>query len=319
MTLWNLFQNNVVGDFMKKNNPEILYHYCSLETFLNIIKNRTIWLSDVTKSNDKQELRHLKSMAKLQLLTAQNEYLKRYSETPGFTYDFKAMESLNNLAERISLMEIFSTWVFCLSEEPDLLSQWRGYADNAAGICIGFDFEYLNKISTLQPNPDVMFQLKRIKYEKTDTSNFYAKQIDIENTPMDFDAFKDKCKTALYSSFSQAPFYKNSSFSEEKEWRISLTHLPSEIKELKKNLIIPQELQEYMKFGECGYIAKQNKLVSHVELNISDIKNAIKEIIIGPKCEATDDDILYFLISQNILENEDDKSIDIYHSSSSYR
>lgn len=34
----------------------LLYHYCSLDTFLSIVQNRTIRLSDITKSNDAKEL-----------------------------------------------------------------------------------------------------------------------------------------------------------------------------------------------------------------------------------------------------------------------
>lgn len=31
---------------------DIIYHYCSLETFVQIIKNKTIRLSDLNKTND---------------------------------------------------------------------------------------------------------------------------------------------------------------------------------------------------------------------------------------------------------------------------
>lgn len=34
---------------------EVVYHYCSVDTFFNIIKNSSIWLSDIAKSNDYQE------------------------------------------------------------------------------------------------------------------------------------------------------------------------------------------------------------------------------------------------------------------------
>lgn len=37
--------------------PEMLYHYCSLSTFLKIIESKQIWLSDIRKSNDSKELR----------------------------------------------------------------------------------------------------------------------------------------------------------------------------------------------------------------------------------------------------------------------
>ena len=43
-------------DVLGRNPPDILYHYCSLDTFIHIIQDRTLWFSDVTKSNDSREL-----------------------------------------------------------------------------------------------------------------------------------------------------------------------------------------------------------------------------------------------------------------------
>jgi hypothetical protein len=37
---------------MSGTEIDTVYHYCSLETFLNIINNKTIRLSDINKSND---------------------------------------------------------------------------------------------------------------------------------------------------------------------------------------------------------------------------------------------------------------------------
>lgn len=45
---------------MANMTPRILYHYCSLETFQNIVENKSIWLSDVQKSNDSKELEWIK-------------------------------------------------------------------------------------------------------------------------------------------------------------------------------------------------------------------------------------------------------------------
>lgn len=39
---------------MSQNN-EIVYHYCSLDSFKSIIENNCLWLCDVQKSNDSDE------------------------------------------------------------------------------------------------------------------------------------------------------------------------------------------------------------------------------------------------------------------------
>jgi hypothetical protein len=41
------------------------------------------------------------------------------------------------------LEEVIDGLGFCLSEDGDLLSQWRGYAADASGVSIGFSKEYL--------------------------------------------------------------------------------------------------------------------------------------------------------------------------------
>ncbi len=203
----------------------MLYHYCSLDTFLKIIASGKIWLFDVRKSNDRQGLHHLKIECAIQLLTAQNEYLKRYSKESGFTYDFRAMDEINALAKKIVNADLLITWVFCLSEECDLLSQWRGYADNGAGICIGFDYDYLNQINLLAfSDKKKMFCLRPVEYGRESAMEYFASQIDMDVIQMDFDAFKQKCHTALFSTFYEAPFYKNHFFSEEKERRIVLIY-----------------------------------------------------------------------------------------------
>jgi len=53
---------------------------------------------------------------------------------------------------------------FCLSENGDLLSQWRGYAGNATGVAIGFSAEYLNFLSEASRAGDKRgFTLKKVE------------------------------------------------------------------------------------------------------------------------------------------------------------
>ena len=39
--------------------PKTVYHYCSLETFFAIFSNSTIRLSNISKSNDSEEITYL--------------------------------------------------------------------------------------------------------------------------------------------------------------------------------------------------------------------------------------------------------------------
>lgn len=73
-----------------KKNEKILYHYCSVETFFNIIKNSCLWLSDIEKSNDYQECIQMY----FDLLAEKTRYLE---ESPkGVSEMCKVMEDLRN-------------------------------------------------------------------------------------------------------------------------------------------------------------------------------------------------------------------------------
>ena len=75
----------------------------------------------------------------------------------------------------------------------------------------------------------------------------------------------------------------------------------------------------YFKFGSSGYIVRDNQLVSHVELIFSQIKKAVKKIIIGPKCKMTTLEMSCFLISERWLKDLEDDSVGVFRLSSSYR
>lgn len=49
-------------------------------------------------------------------------------------------EEIEEIRRALLIIEdMFDGLGFCLSEKPDLLSQWRGYADDGQGLSIGFN------------------------------------------------------------------------------------------------------------------------------------------------------------------------------------
>ena len=121
------------------------YYYCSLSTFLNIIKNTQVYLSDPLKMNDTLEIKwYLEKLNnEARALNRQEfdlpdsifEKMKSRSHLD-FTFE-EFMEKLDSRGQR-------SIYISCFSKNPDLLSQWRAYAEDGTGVSIGFD---LNKLS----------------------------------------------------------------------------------------------------------------------------------------------------------------------------
>ena len=132
---------------------ELVYHYCSGSTFQNIIQKKTLRFSDITKSNDSAEMRWITT----HLEHVFREYFKMANERDAFKeackkidfekYYHKFLEEYFTKA-LCGKEKFFWFYASCLSHEGDLLSQWRGYADDGRGFSIGFDQAAFTKLST---------------------------------------------------------------------------------------------------------------------------------------------------------------------------
>ena len=101
-----------------------LFHYCSSSNFLKIVEQHAVYLSSLSLSND----------------TLEGKLVARAFETLG-QRDKLAQATVERLRESLEMFEeILDGLGFCLSEDGDLLSQWRGYAGdrrNRRALCGG--------------------------------------------------------------------------------------------------------------------------------------------------------------------------------------
>lgn len=284
---------------MENKKEEIIYHYCGGEAFFNIIKNSTLWLSDVLKSNDSQECIWLRDLVKKEIedyLAKTNlDYLKSWNT--GYRMN-------SNIEEN---MTIYAT---CFSESVDLLSQWRGYAQDGSGIAIGFSKKHLQAVNGLAPY-NVMFN-KVVYQNQTKFINRIVKE-NIKNMKTKGIGHAGLELNQNYRlEFAQ---YKNPNFKEEKEWRMVLKSKPGAQK-IKRDF-------GGIEFLETKYRYTDGKIISYSEMDFSKIKKEIvKEIWIGPKSKISSIDIRNMLSVYGYYGdtpyNEDDP-IPIIKSKSSYR
>lgn len=103
--------------------PDVVYHYCSVDTFFQIITNHTLRLSDIEKSNDFME----KKWAIRQCL----EHIKNNLTNPAYPCSKQPELAAALLAGMEQQFQRYNTMILaaCFSSERDLLSQWRGYGD----------------------------------------------------------------------------------------------------------------------------------------------------------------------------------------------
>ena len=125
----------------------LVYHYCSLESLNSILKHRALRLTNILKSNDSMEISWI-------CRYFQQVFQQAYEQASEEVHQKISKERMDNLI-RFYTDEFFNEnyssyryYVTCFSKKPDLLSQWRGYADDGRGVAIGYDLDVLKTIAS---------------------------------------------------------------------------------------------------------------------------------------------------------------------------
>jgi hypothetical protein len=262
---------------------ELIYHYCNIESFYEIIKSRVLRLSNAFKMNDYYEgkwiLNIFDNLFKELKISINMNVVKSYYKT---------------------WIELYRPHIACFSKEEDLLSLWLGYANDANGLSIGFDRNYFeaiaecnNAVTNKNEKPDVI-TIQDVTYEEKDQKQKLKEVIDSEEFKEMIIANKDLNLGDIFVAMELLKLgviFKNEGFYQEHEVRIIKTF---------EGLASAIEYFGYMPdtMNPFQYKASNNDLKSFIELPLNseniDIP-AIKKVIIGPKCRVNEQDIKEFV------------------------
>lgn len=293
-----------VYDRIYKSNPaDTLYHYCSTPTLLSIIENNTLRFSDVNMMNDAREWQYAYELFEL----AAGSLLEFAAETPaleGLDVDF-----LNNIDAYVSGKQLRSHPIItCFSKEPDVLSQWRAYADNGSGWAIGFDAQALKSMPVTLL--DVLYEPEE---QLVEVRNFMAamyliwREVGGEFKPA---VGKD---AALLSSLLLA--YKHPSFREEQEVR-ALHELRVDLQEDGAMLVDEggTASDAEVKGQPIRFRAAGGSIVAYVDIPLERVDDrSIRDLWFGPRNENTLGNVLYPLTQFG------HRAVRLSRSTSSYR
>lgn len=311
---------------MAARRPSTLYHYCSLQTFQKIMENKSIWLSDVSKSNDSKELAWIKSECQHYLMKSWIEYLEAKKANNSFlSVSTKDFEEFNKALELIKENDASKCWVFCLSEKKDDLGQWRGYADDGQGVAIGFQsdlFKLIEKIAYIADKDEELY-FRKVKYSQKDIKAFlydYAGLREINEDLSSEEVLEIYKKVAVLTIWN-APFFKNEKFKDEKEWRVAYSTNMLDMLNGKKPGISNEKnhLSNAVSLEKYGYIIKNGDLVSHLEMELPILNNVISSITLGPKCKVNPLELKLYLTSIGMYKDNKGKPIKVLQSQASYR
>lgn len=213
------------------NEPSILYHYTSLETLFAIInginnedENNVFFTLRATHAsflNDETEGRLL----------------------PNVLHDIGVEDSTLFIFQGIEGYPFACS----LSELGDDLNMWRCYAKDGMGVAIGLNYYHLKE--------QLEDQLNRIEYV---THEELKERLISEGV---IQKLNNEDKSPLLRLLNKALNFKHSSFSAEKEWRISDLSL------------------------EHGFRTSNGLIIPYIEFKIP--TSVIETITLGPKCEFT--------------------------------
>lgn len=319
---------------MKKKNQEdmLLYHYCSNEVMISILKKKQLWMTDISHSNDYNEL----------LLFLPDVYYAiedQYNKSP---FDMLYKGKRGNQALNLLLRNVddyinkslqkgdITSFVVCFSEKGDLLSQWRGYANDAYGFSIGFSKNELANYSK-KDCFNGMLSFHKVKYINKDYANIiikkhsneilqYIKNIRIEVKKIfrlrDLNEEQTEFMMAILLYGKLATFmidslrYKWDSYQEENEWRLyfnSITKdeesLFGEESKLPEWSFFDKDLLNFR--GKMDFYSKEDCILPYYPINLSELSaKPIKQVLVGPKNRSYSQDIkLLFAKAQFQIPN----------------
>lgn len=232
-------------------------HYTSQPGLIGIIRSELIWATNIKFLNDEHEFQDALNLIE--------EIITKARITPDH-HDYEVYKTfIDRINKKLKTLDNFTTesiFTFSLSQETDLLSQWRGYCAQNNGYCIVFDLDKLfEKIQTAFES----VHLVQCVYERENKekklrellNKYWAKYLPLKD---------DKKKRTTIESFADeamllASHFKHPSFSEEKEKRIVV-------------------FSENVPDGDHKFREGRFSIIPYIELPAP--RGLIKKIVIGP-------------------------------------
>jgi hypothetical protein len=193
--------------------PQKLYHYTSSDGLKGMVEWNRIRMGDTAFLNDGSELTYG--------LEIFNHCVADFSKRRS-VYDKDILQQVVDQVHRD--YSGHRGIVFCLSEENNLLNQWRDYGKDVTSYSLEFDTAGLtdnnwNFIGTLVRM--IYSQKKQIRMMKTLISRMHREFVSLKKMPGYIDKHADELKMRASAELSWLLYrFKNPAFEAEREWRV---------------------------------------------------------------------------------------------------
>lgn len=271
-------------------NSNIFYYYCNEEVFNSIIKGHKLWLTSIWDLNDPSEVHWT---FKKVWTKVQDELSKNLSDNQ------KQLISLINNEIENKIYQSYIYYIICFSRHPDLLSQWRGYADDGRGFSVGIN---LDEITSNIDIPWFSTDIKRsIGFSGViyNFDNQYKILLKIMKEILAMDYTEAPLMVALMNLSRFATIFKNPYYFEEKEVRLMCVGQTSDGSSMRlDNSWILDGI-----FEHTNSVCK----TTHIELDLMkcNLGGCIESVVLGPKNKYTTEEIYENLHSNGFSVSRD--------------
>ncbi|MCR4735862.1 MAG: DUF2971 domain-containing protein [Treponema sp.] len=265
-----------------KSLDKWLYHYTDFNAMRGIISNGEIWLWNLRRMNDSQEMQYFIKELKIavkKLLSAE---------------EANCMDCL--FEENLKDFNSLSSYAACFSEYADDAAQWARYAKNGMGVCIAFNSRLLSQIGEAGHAP-----LCKVNYSKTcddlgivkelaELIKDYTKNKDLQERQ---NPSSERIHDVFNRLITSSPLFKHPSFISEKEYRL---------------VSLPYNVNEYL--GQPHFFVEETNIKKYYILNLKNVCKSLgrnysdlfEEICIGPQARVTKEVLSDYFLATNMSQ-----------------
>ena len=266
--------------------PEILYHYCSIEEFLQIMKNKKLRFWDLctlqgTAAAEKiigrirEQAQKKKDMSEFEgERTFQYHTLNR-EQTKGVFNSF-----LEEVFKNVRDLENPMNFVMRLMAETKMSYRWNPHAGDEAGILVGLDFTKMRQANQSNGLLELQKVCKLDDSEKVqnmigECASYLVMRFEENSIRRDWEKNR-QISEALWSKIYD--IYKSIATDQydEKEWRLIFRQTQSRIQDLAS--------------GEFDLKVRDGKIVPCLDVE-ADENLPIRKVVLGPSCKMSVEEV----------------------------
>lgn len=247
---------NTTGD------DNLIFHYCSTQSALSILKSQELWMTNIRNMNDSNET--------IGVYTLFFDLMRQHDKNNLLSEMYNVADMPGTIQLDENCLGAYAEHVVCFSKDPDSVSQWISYADDGHGLAIGFDEDRI--ISITSNNKSLSYSgITYVDKESVKSSIpiIYKNLIEDLNQgawEMMFQAMKQ-----IRSIYPLGIACKTWHYASENETRLIYKYNPDD------SIVLP----EGWGIKERQVFAKRNMINTCVPLEFP--KDIIKKIVTGPK------------------------------------